>query len=1803
MKAKLELANSQKTEPIAIIGMACRFPGGADTPEAFFQLLESGGDAITEVPSSRWQIEPAEDATAGAEQRAIRWGGFLTEAVDRFDARFFGISPREAEHLDPQQRMLLAVAWEALERAGQDPARLVGSATGTFVGISNSDYLDLCKAAGREAEDVYMATGNGHAFAAGRLSYVLGLQGPSFAVDTLCSSSLVAVHLACQSLRSGEATLALACGVNLMLSPDTARLTATTQGLSPDGRCRTFDGGANGFVRSEGCGVVVLKLLSQAQKDGDPILALIRGSAVNQDGRSTGLTAPNVLSQQAMLQQALANARVTPEDIGYVETHGTGTPLGDPIEFEAMRAVFGATRFSGSSCVLGAVKTNVGHLEAAAGVAGLIKAVMVLRKGTIPKNLHFRALNPRISLEGTPFVIPTENLRWARGASPRFAGVSSFGMSGTNAHVILEEAPLEKLDTIVNREPSSYLLPLSAKSPEALQALTVAYAEMLARADGASLRDIAHTAGTRRMHHEHRVAFAGRTREELAAALARPGAADSVPGSAAASRRPKVVFVFSGQGSQWIGMGRQLLADEPVFRAALEECAEVLRRYVSWSLLNELLASEERSRLSETKVVQPVLFAIQVALARLLTSWNIRPSAVIGHSVGEVAAAHVAGVLSLDEAARLVALRSRIMQRATGLGKMVWVPLPAVEASLAIGGYEGDVAIAAINDPGSVVLSGATAALEDVVGTLSRRGIQCRPLKVNYAFHSPQMEPLALELVKALGRFEPRRATLPLYSTVTGAVIEGQALDAAYWGRNVREPVQFARAVASALGDGHRLFLEIGPHPVLSSNLTTCLEAEEDAHVLHSLRRQTDERLAMLEVLGNLYVLGFDVDWKAVHGSGGRHAPLPAYPWQRERYWVDLPSSQPHMRGAAPASSAGRWPLAGVRVGMPGAVLHHVLSVGVRRQPFLADHAVFGKLVVAGAFHIAVILAVASERWPHGAIEVTDVEFLRAIVLEADQEVELHAVLTPAADGDGYQFELATRSQQEAEGGWTTHARGRVQPTDGAPGALPLPDALEHRATEPVDGAVMFDRLSAMQIEWGPLWRWLRAGRAGAGCSVSTLGLTYPSAHNEGPLHPALLDNGFAASLLALGVTDPKNSTPRLPFAVERLRWWRAPRGSVRCALVSRSQTGDVTDFVLVDEDDGVVAEVEGFATRRAPRDLFLHQESTASLFQLEWPEAPLTAAPPTRHKECWVVVAAPGSQAAADLGARLDRCVVTDPAGLGAALVKAQPLAGVVCLWEARADEEVPEAAQRVATEGLSVARALRSRAPARLWWVTTGTVAVEPGDVVAVATAPVWGLGRTVMQELPELGCTLVDLAPGADALDGLVQELSASDGENQVAWRGGRRHAARLVRAAAIAPEQWAPPMQGTVLLSGGFGALGLLVARWLAQQGVSHLVLTGRRGLSSPGAAEAVAELEALGTRVTVAAVDVADREALRAAIEAIPAELPLRGVIHAAGVLDDGVLADQDAERFARVLSPKVMGAWNLHELTAGCDLAFFVMFSSLSGMLGAAGQANYAAANTFLDALAAQRRANGLAGQSLAWGPWAEGGMAAALGAAQLARLARQGFEALSPEQGVALLGQALARPEAHLGVVSLDLTAVGRAFGVTVPPVWRVLVRAQAPHGAAAGEQGGWAARVARLPEAGRAAEVRAAVQSEIALVLSLSSASAVPVDRPFAELGLDSLMAMELRKALGRRVGTRLPATLAFDYPTPAAIAKYLLEEVLVSKPSGPPTDAVQLSAAELRPQGAANIDAMGAEELIRMFALDDSVAGPVHEADHHE
>lgn len=893
LEAKLDSIERERTEPIAIIGMGCRLPGAADTPDSFWQVLAGGRDAVTEMPAERLRLDPA-----GAELAANAgpWGAFVKD-VDHFDPQFFGISPREAAQMDPQQRLLLEVSWEALEHAGIVPAQLVGSQTGVFVGITTNDYMLLSNTAGPRSQDAYTGTGNGHCFPAGRLSYVLGLQGPCLAVDTACSSSLVAIHLACQSLRSRESSLALAGGVNLILSLTTIRLLTQLEALSPDGRCKTFDAQANGFVRGEGCGMVVLKRLSDALADKDRILALLRGSAMNQDGRSLGLTAPNQVAQQKMLRQALYSAHCTPSDISYVETHGTGTALGDPIEFEALSEVLGQPRQDGSVCALGALKTNIGHLEAAAGVAGLIKVVLALQHNTIPANLHFKKLNPRISLAETPFVLPTQALPWPASAKPRLAGVSSFGMSGTNAHVIVEEPPGSPLPQSSGEGTPLLMLPLSARSRTALLELAQSYQRFLEQDPDDSpehLRDIVYTASTRRSHHEHRLAVLGSSRRELAVALQSfsPGAART-PARAADAQpqsRSGVVFVFSGQGSQWLGMGRELAATQPVFREKLEECAALIRRFGSFSLLDELQSASKRSRLDETFVAQPAIFSMQIALAALFSAFGVKPDAVLGHSVGEVAAAHVAGMLSLEDAVRLVVHRGELLDREDARGAMATVALNAEEAARELVDYGEALSIAAINDGSSVVISGEASALDAWSARLRSRGVDCRLLKVKYAFHSPKVTAAAEELRRATGSLQLYPAKLPFYSTVLGKRIGAEQLGGDYWEKNARQPVLFARAIEVAAADRNRVFLEVGPHAVLTLNIQQGLLGRQvEGWAIPTLRRGQSELRSVFVALGALYTAGCALDFKRILPEGGRIITLPAYPWQRQRYWFPIP--------------------------------------------------------------------------------------------------------------------------------------------------------------------------------------------------------------------------------------------------------------------------------------------------------------------------------------------------------------------------------------------------------------------------------------------------------------------------------------------------------------------------------------------------------------------------------------------------------------------------------------------------------------------------------------------------------------------------------------------------------------------------------------------------------------------------------------------------------------------------------------------------------------------------------------------------
>ncbi|HEX8183937.1 MAG TPA: beta-ketoacyl synthase N-terminal-like domain-containing protein, partial [Blastocatellia bacterium] len=1148
MGSKVETIERAQQEPVAIIGMGCRFPGGANSPAEFWRLLREGEDAIREVPSSRWEVEEYYAAEAGAAGKmSSRWGGFI-EGVEGFDAEFYGISPREAASMDPQQRVVMEVAWEALEDAGQVIDRLAGSQTGVFVGIYNNDYR-LLQLSDASSIDAYSGTGTTHCIAANRISYLLDLRGPSLAVDTSCSSSLVAVHLACQSLRSGESNLALACGVNLILSPVSSILASKLVAMAADGRCKTFDACADGIVRGEGCGVVVLKRLSGALADGDNIIALILGSAVNQDGLSNGLTAPNLTSQQQVITQALKHAGIEPCQVSYVEAHGTGTTLGDPIEMEALTSVLNQGRSKDQGCAIGSVKTNIGHLEAAAGIAGLIKAALSLKHQTIVPHLHLRSLNPNIDLRDTPFVIPAELRPWLSDSGRRYAGVSAFSIGGTNAHVILSdvdepEASDQHQQDATTGDPC--LLPISARSGDALRSQAQAFRDYL-NDTGAQLKDVCYTAGARRAHHHHRLAVAGHSKKDLSTRLdaflrgeARPG----LSSGKASSARQGLAFVFSGQGSQWVGMGRELLTHSQIFRDTLKQCDEIFRQYAEWSLLDELKADELRSRLDSTEVAQPAIFAIQASLLAVWRSWGITPDAVTGHSLGEITAAYAAGVIALEDAIRIVFHRSRLMNQAAGLGKMAAVEMSLKDAQEAVAVYDGKVSIAAINGPASITLSGDSDALRDLIDHLQCSDLSCSWLRVNCAFHSPQMKAFYDQLIEPLRGVQTRPASIPIVSTVTGKLIDGCDLDAEYWGRNLIDTVRFADAVETLIKEGHRNFLEISPHPVLLKDISECLRDQGEAGVaLASLRRHKEERAVMLAALGALYTSGHPVNWSYLYPAGGRVVQLPSYCWQRKRHWIKASESGVRdslIRSHRIESSSPAHPLLGerLRTGLP------VFEARLRADslPYLKQHLIDGQVVLPGACYVESVLKAATDALGNDYPVLEDVIIHRPIVLSEESDRIIQLILVPDGTG-GASFQFLSQDEDEPRTqSWALHAEGRISAVRSNMNRAAQFDfdlaELQSRLREKISADDFYRDLRALKIDCGPSFRgvrqlWRQQGEALA--EVQLPGSLAPGAASY-RMHPALLDSCLQVVGAALaGNEDGEAEQLHLLTAIESL--------------------------------------------------------------------------------------------------------------------------------------------------------------------------------------------------------------------------------------------------------------------------------------------------------------------------------------------------------------------------------------------------------------------------------------------------------------------------------------------------------------------------------------------------------------------------------------------------------------------------------------------------------------------------------------------
>lgn len=1754
LRKERDALQKARTEPIAIVGTACRLPGGANDLDAFARLLDAKTDAVGPIPKDRFDVADVYDAERGrAGKSYVKEGAFLA-SVDGFDAPFFGISPREAALIDPQHRLLAECAWEALEDAGISPARLRGEHVGVYVGIGPSDYGRAIAG----ADEAYALTGTGASFSAGRIAFLLGLHGPAVAVDTACSSSLVALHLACKALRSGECDVALAGGVQVMLGPELFVLLSRFRALAPDGRCKAFSDKADGYGRGEGCGVLALKRLSDAERDGDTILALVRGTAINHDGSSSGLTTPNGSAQRDVIERALADAGLAPADVDHVEAHGTGTSLGDPIEIEALAAAYGPGR--DAPLAISTAKSYIGHLESASGVTGVLKVLASLDREVLPASLHTERLSTEVPWETLPVRVLRDAAPWPRTARPRRAGVSSFGMSGTNAHVILEEAPLRKTadaatdDAFVpNERPSARafeLVLLSARSEGALEAQAERLAVHLEAHRELALGDVAFTLATGREPMPHRRAFVVRDGAALVEALQSTGARSA---NAAAKPAGRVAWVFSGQGAQIAGMGRSLHAEWPAFRDAFDACIAHFGEE-----LRDVMWSDADPRLDQTGFAQPALFTFEYALATLLRSWGLVPDVLLGHSLGEIVAATIANVFSLEDATKLVAARGRLMQALPAGGAMLAIEASEATVRAALDANDAGstasaapLSIAAVNGPSSTVVSGDEASVSAIASSFTARGIRTKRLAVSHAFHSVLVEPM-IEAFRAVATtITYDMPSMALVSNVTGKRIGLEIASADYWVRHVREAVRFADGVASAAAE---TFVEIGPRSVLLGAVGSSLA---DSALVPAVRGPHDETRSVLAAAASLFTAGAAIEPRGLFPNGGRRVALPKYAWQHARCWANVPAP------SRAEGRRGRWPLSGIRQKTPGGIIHHTMRVGVRHQPYLGAHRVFGHVVVAGAFQIGTVLAVAQETWPGETLALADVEFLRALTLASDDvELELHAVLTPDGNG-GHTFEIAS-TPLDAET-WTAHARGRIE--RGGEATLRSVAALTADTTSDLDAAAFYARMDATELAWGPAWQWTTGGRTGDRVAVSDIALRLP---HDGPMHPVLLDNAFGMGVYTQATPQEPGTRPLpfVPFTMQRIRLLRAPEGDVRCGAIRRHAEGSAADVCVVDlafEDArGTFAEIEAFAARRARENALVNgvlaarnaakdatRESEVS-YRVAFEPKPIEASPSasrapasTRGKP-WVVVAKPGCAIATAI-AKTRAAILAEPEAIATVAADA---AGVVYVF-GEEPGDLPDRAAARGVEALALVKRLAKMpiAPARVVWVTSGAVDAGGEDVDASASV-VWGLGRTVIRERPELGLELADLDTASHVA--FATALDVTDGEPETAWRNETRHVARLARVALLS-EPATPKLRtdGTALVTGGLGALGLHVAHALAAHGFRRLILTGRRGFATPGAAEAIDELTARGVVVTVAAIDVADRVALDGVLATIPADAPLRAVFHTAGVLDDGVLDEQDPSRFARVFAPKVDGTWNLHEATRGLDLDAFVLFSSAVSVFGSPGQAGYTAANAFLDGFASHRRALGLSAQSFGWGAWGGGGMAARLDDAGRTRMTRLGFGTFTPEAAIAALDRALAddgpRAAPHIVLAALDLPVLaahaGRLLDGLVPPNGSGTMNADATKRDAAPLR----ERFATLSPPEREQAVVALVREETAAALRLASAAAVALDVPLQRMGLDSLTALEIRNRLQARCGESLPATMLFEHPTPGAVATELVARLV--------------------------------------------------------
>jgi len=1784
---------------IAIVGIGCRFPQ-AETPQAFWKFLQDGRDGITEVPKDRWDIDEFYDrnpATPG--KMNTRWGSFLKK-VDEFDPAFFGISPREAEYIDPQQRLMLEVAWEALENAGIAPERLDGSQTGVFIGFTNFDYHTITYKDLSRLE-AYSGIGSHPYIIAARLSYVLNLRGPSIAMDTACSSSLVALHYACQSLKTGESDVCIAGGVNIILSPEPTITFSHARMMAADGRCKTFDAAADGYVRGEGCGVVVLKRLCDALKDGDNIQAIIRGSAVNQDGLSNGLTAPNGPAQQAVIRQALANAGVKPSQISYVEAHGTGTSLGDPIEVSSLKTVLMQGREANQPCLIGSVKTNIGHLESAAGIAGLIKVVLSLQHGEIPPHLHLKKLNPYIKLKNTPIQIPTELQQWPAQGQPRLAGISAFSYGGTNAHVILEEAPLQiKSQNLPER--SFHLLTLSAKTELALQALVSRYQHHLETNPKLALADICYTANTGREHFQHRLAVVADSTEQLIEQLA---SANHTSSNQLSKKPSKIAFLFAGQGSQYINMGRQLYEQEQIFRQTIDRCNEILRPYLQNSLLEILYpqqATEQAaSLLDQTAYTQPAIFALEYALYQVWKSWGITPDVVMGHSVGEYVAATVAGVFSLEDGLKLIAHRGRLMQQLPAGGEMVSVMGKEELVREAIAPFYETVAIAAINGPESIVISGVSTDIAAICDKLAAQKVKTKRLQVSHAFHSPLMTPMLAEFSAIANSLTYNQPQIPLVSNVTGKLAEEDIATAQYWVNHVCQAVQFASGMQTLHQLGYEVFVEIGSKPILLGMARQC-QPNSEALWLPSLRPGFDEWQVLLSSLGQLYVAGVQVDWLEFDREYMREKViLPTYPFQRQRYWFETGKTHPQKQYLPKIKNLH--PLLGQKLRLAGSEEQRFESqLSISEPGYLTDHRVFNKPVLPATAYLEMALAAGSAIFKSDNLILEDVNIYQALIFPETQDKTVQIVLKPL-ETNIYKFEifsLNTEQNQENQS-FTLHASGKVlkgKETDDI-GFVNL-SVLQQEYTEKVPIEILYRELEDQGMIYGQsfqavknLWK----------TQDKILGLIQlsPELSQEAEkykIHPALLDSCLHSVYgLKLDIDRVNSIDIYLPIKIERLKLYCGSSSQLWSQVeISYKDTNNKdissSNALLFDNNGVVVAEIEGLIAKRVSRQsLFnvlqrqLLGEIQSKFYQIEWEPQSHHFQTNSHKLSHWLIFADStglGTALATKLQQQGHECSLvyrgdtyqneqtgqkTQTYQLNPAhpqdfeqvyqdILKTSqlPLQKVIHLWSL--DAPVP---QDLTISGLeqsqlwgcgsvlhllqAIVKNLTASSP-QLWLITKGSQPVSSKtENLAVAQSPLWGFGRGISLEYPQLWGGLIDLDPqtAENEAEILLQILIDNSQEDHLARRGGQTYVSRLVKQPPTASLPMSLSSNATYLITGGLGALGLHTAQWMVDKGARYLVLISRSQPSN-SAKSVISRLQQQGAKIVELQADVCNFAELASVFGQIDTSMPpLKGIVHAAGVAGYQPMRQMELSQLETVMRPKVIGGWILHQLTQDKELDFFVNFSSIAGVWGAAGQSHYAAANHFLDGLTYYRQAMGLPSFSVSWGPWAGGGMADEEG---LKELSKRGVEPLSPEQAIAALEHLWTSGSVQTTVADVDWSLFKQLYGIGRQRLLleKIEVEPQSTKPLTASQNATILQEIEGVKESDRLSILIAYLQRQVGRIVRLKGSQLPSTEQNFFEMGMDSLMVVELRNQIQTDLRLDVPINTFMEGATIVTLSNQL-------------------------------------------------------------